>query len=60
MSATPKKHGERQVQELTKSIQRYGFRSPVLIDKNGAIIAGTRESGSGKACGTGRGSVCLL
>lgn len=34
-----KKHGERQLQELTKSIQRYGFRNPVLIDKNGTIIA---------------------
>lgn len=35
-----KKHGEPQLRELTRSIQRYGFRSPVLLDKEDNIIAG--------------------
>jgi len=46
-----KTHGERQLQELTKSIQRYGFRSPVLIDKNGAIIAGHGRVEAAKRAG---------
>lgn len=36
----PKKHGESQLRELVKSIQRYGFRTPVLIDSKNNIIAG--------------------
>lgn len=33
-------HNEQQIQDLCRSIQQFGFVSPVLVDKSGEIIAG--------------------
>jgi DNA modification methylase len=33
-------HSPAQVEQIAKSIQAYGFTSPVLVDENGGIIAG--------------------
>lgn len=49
-----KKHGEPQLRELTKSIQRYGFRSPVLLDKEDNIIAGHGRVVAAKRAGLER------
>ena len=35
-----KKHPERQLVKIVASIKEYGFKNPVLIDKNNVIIAG--------------------
>jgi hypothetical protein len=36
----PRKHSRAQVQAIARSIQAFGFNSPILIDKNKQIIAG--------------------
>jgi hypothetical protein len=36
----PRKHSRAQVQAIAKSIEAFGFTAPILIDKNGQIIAG--------------------
>ncbi|MGH6682967.1 MAG: ParB/Srx family N-terminal domain-containing protein [Pseudolabrys sp.] len=33
-------HSRKQVRQIAKSIERFGFCNPVLIDDNGQIIAG--------------------
>lgn len=35
-----KKHPDEQLRKLAESIQKFGFRQPVLVDKDGVIIAG--------------------
>jgi ParB family transcriptional regulator, chromosome partitioning protein len=35
-----KKHPEKQLEKIVASIKEYGFKNPVLIDKNNEIIAG--------------------
>jgi ParB-like nuclease domain len=35
-----RKHSEKQIQQIAKSIARFGFTNPVLIDDDGQIIAG--------------------
>ena len=35
-----KKHPERQLEKIVASIKEYGFKNPVLVDKNNVIIAG--------------------
>ena len=35
-----KKHPEKQIEKIVASIKEYGFKNPVLIDKNNEIIAG--------------------
>lgn len=35
-----KKHDKRQVENVAKSIEEYGFVQPVVIDKNGVIVIG--------------------
>jgi ParB-like chromosome segregation protein Spo0J len=35
-----KRHDQNQIDHLVESIRRYGFTSPVLIDRDGMIIAG--------------------
>ena len=39
-----KKHPERQLVKIVASIKEYGFKNPVLIDKNNVIIAGHGRS----------------
>jgi hypothetical protein len=36
----PRKHSRAQVQTITRSIEAFGFNAPILIDKDGQIIAG--------------------
>jgi DNA modification methylase len=36
----PRKHSKRQIAKIAKSIQAYGFTSPVLIDEANQILAG--------------------
>jgi ParB-like chromosome segregation protein Spo0J len=33
-------HSKRQIEQIARSIERFGFLNPVLIDGSGAIIAG--------------------
>ena len=33
-------HSKKQIQQIAKSIERYGFTNPVLIDDGNGIIAG--------------------
>ena len=35
-----KKHPESQVKNIAKSIEKYGFVQPIVIDKNNEIIIG--------------------
>lgn len=46
-SRNPKKHEGRSVEELKKSIRRFGFKNPILLDNDGEIVAG---HGRYKAC----------
>lgn len=36
----PKKHPEAQIEQLSKSIMRFGFLVPILIDEDNEILAG--------------------
>jgi DNA modification methylase len=36
----PRKHSPRQIRQIARSIEVFGFNAPVLIDANGKIIAG--------------------
>jgi ParB-like chromosome segregation protein Spo0J len=36
----PRKHGDRQIRLLAKSITTLGFNVPVLVDREGNVIAG--------------------
>jgi DNA modification methylase len=36
----PRKHGRAQIRAIAKSIDAFGFNTPILIDGNGKIIAG--------------------
>ncbi|MBR1605616.1 MAG: ParB N-terminal domain-containing protein [Alphaproteobacteria bacterium] len=36
----PKEHEEKQTQQIAKSIERFGFNTPILVDTNSEIIAG--------------------
>jgi DNA modification methylase len=43
LSANPRNartHSKRQIQQIARSIQRFGFISPIIIDADGMIIAG--------------------
>lgn len=36
----PKLHDEKQIQQIVKSIDRFGFNNPILIDEKSEVIAG--------------------
>lgn len=36
----PKKHSDKQVQQLVKSIHEFRFNNPILIDEHNELIAG--------------------
>jgi len=36
----PRKHSSEHVDQIAKSIERYGFTMPILVDEDGEIIAG--------------------
>jgi DNA modification methylase len=38
--ANPRLHGKRQVEQIARSIQTFGFNVPILVDRSGCVIAG--------------------
>lgn len=47
----PRTHSKRQIEQIAKSIKRFGFVNPVLLDKNGNIIAGHGRIEAAKSLG---------
>ena len=39
-ATNPRTHSKRQIRRIADSIERFGFRNPVLIDRAGGIVAG--------------------
>jgi ParB-like chromosome segregation protein Spo0J len=44
-------HTKKQIRQLAKSIDRFGFTNPLLVDDNGQIIAGHGRVGAAKLLG---------
>ena len=44
-------HSKRQIEQIARSIERFGFLNPVLIDASGAIIAGHGRVSAAKLLG---------
>ncbi len=44
-------HSPRQIKQIARSIERFGFVNPVLADANGQIIAGHRRVEAAKQLG---------
>src|SRR5215831_7969771 len=44
-------HSKRQIEQIARSIERFGFLNPVLIDASGAIIAGHGRVAAAKLLG---------
>src|SRR5437764_15284891 len=38
--ANPRRHSKKQIQQIANSIESFGFNVPILIDRDGNIIAG--------------------
>ena len=38
--ANPRRHTKRQIRQIAQSIKAFGFNAPILIDRDGNIIAG--------------------
>ena len=38
--SNPKLHEEKQIQQIAKSIERFGFNNPILVDERSEVIAG--------------------
>lgn len=49
-----RKHPPRQITKLAKSIERFGFVSPILIDAHGEVIAGLARIAAAKTLGLTR------
>src|SRR5215831_14775747 len=47
-------HSKRQIEQIARSIERFGFLNPVLIDASGAIIAGHGRVEAARRLGLGR------
>ncbi len=39
-ATNPRTHSKKQIRQIAVSIERFGFTKPVLIDRNGGIVAG--------------------
>lgn len=39
-AGNPRTHSKRQIEQVAASIRRFGFTNPILIDKNGRVVAG--------------------
>jgi|SRR6516162_6934654 ParB-like chromosome segregation protein Spo0J len=46
--ANPRCHSKKQVRQIAESIKAFGFNVPILIDRDGNVVAGT---GRLAACG---------
>jgi DNA modification methylase len=47
-------HSKRQIEQIARSIERFGFLNPVLIDASGTIIAGHGRVEAARQLGLGR------
>lgn len=47
----PRTHSKRQIDQIAKSIKRFGFVNPVLLDKDGNILAGHGRIEAAKSLG---------
>jgi ParB-like chromosome segregation protein Spo0J len=36
----PRHHGDRQIRQIARSIEAFGFNVPVLVDQHGNVVAG--------------------
>ena len=36
----PKQHSPRQIRQIARSIEKFGFNAPILIDRDNTIVAG--------------------
>src|SRR5262245_66573912 len=50
-SRNARTHSKKQIRQIAKSIQRFGFCNPVLIDDQGQIIAGHGRVAAAKLLG---------
>ena len=52
--ANPRTHSKKQIAQIARSIQQFGFTSPIIVDENNVILAdtagGLRRSNSGSSC----------
>ncbi len=39
-ATNPRTHSKKQIRQIAKSIEAFGFNNPVLIDRGGGIVAG--------------------
>jgi len=39
-ATNPRTHSKKQIRQIADSIERFGFNNPVLIDREGGIVAG--------------------
>ena len=51
--SNPRTHSEEQIAQIARSIERFGFTNPVLIDENHGIIAGHGRVAAAKTLGIG-------
>jgi DNA modification methylase len=56
----PRKHGRAQIRAIAKSIEAFGFNTPILIDRNGKIIAGHGRYEAAKLLGCTQVPVIFL
>lgn len=59
-AGNPRTHSQKQIDQIARSIQRFGFASPVLIDKDNGVVAGHGRITAAKQLGlTEVPTVCL-
>lgn len=56
----PRTHSKKQVEQIAESIRRFGFTNPVLVDKEGQVIAGHGRIEAAKLLGMARVPVLRL
>ena len=50
-STNPRTHSKKQINQIAKAIQRFGFTNPILIDDGNGIIAGHGRVEAAKSIG---------
>ncbi|HZH27417.1 MAG TPA: DNA methyltransferase [Azospirillaceae bacterium] len=50
----PRTHGKKQIEQIRRSIERFGFTNPVLVDGEGRLIAGHGRVAAAKLLGMDR------
>lgn len=50
----PRTHSKKQVEQIAESIRRFGFTNPVLVDRDGQVIAGHGRIEAAKLLGIPR------